>query len=62
MRLMFLGKTKISNSQTMGALFRVNGVSNDFLELSLSSSPEAQRLPNALTLLKMVKLRKEIKN
>ena len=53
---------KINNSWTTHALFRVNGVSIDSLELdyirrlSLNSLPEAQGPLNALKLLTMVKL------
>ena len=58
----FRENRKINNSRTMRALFRVNGVSIDYLEidykrrLSLSSSPEAQGLLNALKLHTMIKL------
>ena len=50
----FREKQKIDNSQITHALFRVNGVSIDYLEmdykrrLCLSCSPEAQGLLNAL--------------
>ena len=55
-------KTKFNNSRTTRALFRVNGISIDYLEmeykrrLSLSSSPEVQGLLNALKFHTMVKL------
>ena len=58
----FRENREINNSRTMRALFRVNGVSIDYLEidykrrLSLSSSPEAQGLLNALKLHTMIKL------
>ena len=58
----FQEKRKINNSQTKRALFRVSGVSIDYLEmdykrrLCLSCSPEVQGLLNAFKLLTMVKL------
>ena len=61
LRMKFRENRKINNMRITHALFRVNGVSIDFLEmdykrrLSLSSSPEAGLL-NASKLRTMVKL------
>ena len=58
----FRENSKINKSRTMRALFRVNGVSIDYLEmdykrrLCLSCSPEAKGLLNAFKLLTMEKL------
>ena len=58
----FKENRKINKSRTTHALFRVNGVSIDYLEmdykrrLCLSCSPEAQGLLNAFNLVTMVKL------
>ena len=60
LRMKFRENRKINNMRTTHAIFRVNGVSIDFLEnerrLSLSSSPEAQGLLNASKLRTVVKL------
>ena len=58
----FRENSKINKSRTTRALFRVNGVSIDYLKmdykrrLCLSCSPEAKGLLNAFKLLAMVKL------
>ena len=58
----FQENRKINNSWTTCALFRVNGVSIDYIEmdykrrLCLSCSPEAQGLLNTFKFLTMVKL------
>ena len=58
----FSRKTKINNLRTTHALFRVNGVCVDYLEmddkrrLSLSSLPEMPGLLNTLKVRTMVKL------
>ena len=62
MRMKFRENRKINNSRTTRALFRVNGVTIDYLEmdykrrLCLSCSPEVQGLLDAFKLLTMVKL------
>ena len=63
MRMKFRENRKINNSQTTRALFRVNGVSIDYLDemdykirLCLNCSPEVQGLVDAFKLLTMVKL------
>ena len=61
LRMKFQENRKINNSRTTHALFRVDGVSIDYLKMdykrrpSLSSSPEVQGLLNALKHLAMVK-------
>ena len=58
----FRENSKIKNSRTTRALFKVNEVSIDYLEidykrrLCLSCSPEAKGLLNAFKLLAIVKL------
>ena len=62
MRMKFRENRKINNSRTTRALFRVNGVTIDYLEmdykrwLCLSCTPEVQGLLDAFKLLTMVKL------
>ena len=62
MRMKFRENRKINNSRNTRALFRVNRVSIDYLEmdykiwLCLSCTPEVQGLLDAFKLLTMVKL------
>ena len=59
MRMKFRENRKINNSRTTRALFRVNRVSIDYLEmdykrwLCLSCTPEVQGLLDALTMVKL---------
>ena len=61
MRMKFRESRKSNNSRTTRALFRVNGVSIDYLEmdykrwLCLSCTPEVQGLLDAFKLLKFGK-------